>query len=238
MVVGLKIVREDFGSLTSEYGRVFYPMGEWVEVPEPGAFVAIRGGLLSAGDGPRCIYLECEGDWGFSWVEGVYCFRRVRQIPPCPNKIDPWLREIAKLWEEPLDEESAKGLVENYLDVAVQIAALRRIEDQAFLEKIAAGEYHYEVKTTAVNLLSNMGAILKIANSKEFDVDVRAEAIFRIHDQKILKKLSCDSSDGVRIASLLNLRDKHRISEMARKDKNPVIRDYANRKIVELGGKK
>lgn len=186
MVVGLKIVREDFGSLTDTYGRVFYPMGEWVEVPEPGAFVAIHGGILSAGDGPRCIYLECDGECRKTWIDGVYCFSRVRQIPPSPDKIDPWLREIAKLWEEPLDEESAKGLVENYLDVAVQIAALRRIEDQAFLEKIAAGEYHYAVKTTAVNLLSNMGAILKIANSKEFDVDVMAEAIFRIHDQKIL----------------------------------------------------
>ncbi len=237
MVVGLKIVRDDFGSLTDTYGRVFYPMGEWVEVPEPGAFVAIRNGLLSAGDGARCIYLECEGKRIKTWIDGVYCFERVRHIPPCPEKINPRLREIAKLWEVPFDEGAAKFLVENSFDSEAIISALRRISDQSFLEKVAIGDFPHYVKTLAIKLLTDTGIILRLTNKKR-DIDVRIEAISKIEDQDILEMLSYDSSDEVRLVALKNLTIKHRIYEMANGDKNSQVRYYACRKLKELGGTK
>ena len=58
MIYGLKLLRED-GSSIREDGRVTYPVGEWVDVPGNGAYVAVTGGVTSGGIGPMLAAFEC-----------------------------------------------------------------------------------------------------------------------------------------------------------------------------------
>ena len=88
-VVGLKLLRDDGGSLNDKYGRVIYPVGEWVAVPGNGAYVAISGGLKAGGTGPLLAAFECEqprsADAGEGMPAGVTCFRRVRRLATLPS---------------------------------------------------------------------------------------------------------------------------------------------------------
>ena len=45
MDYGLKLLAADGGSITHRYGRVIYPLDEWVTVPGNGAYVAVTDGL-------------------------------------------------------------------------------------------------------------------------------------------------------------------------------------------------
>jgi hypothetical protein len=97
-VIGCKLLRADGTSLNGKYR--YNLDGEWNVVPGNGAYVAITDGLTSGVMGERLVYLECEEP---IWVptrtvasDGVQCFRRVRVIPPCPDRISPELRgEVA-----------------------------------------------------------------------------------------------------------------------------------------------
>jgi len=112
-------------------------MGEWVDVPGIGAFVAISGGLFNAGDGPKCIYLECEGEGEDSGSPGVLCFKRVRQIPPCPEKLHPHLREVVRLWEKPCDIDFLVHFIQNSDVLHEQAVAISRLETKKWKLKFA-----------------------------------------------------------------------------------------------------
>lgn len=94
--IGIKILRADGRSLN---GRVEHPVGEWVDVPGHGAYVAVSGGLWSAGEPPQgAIYctVECREPTGASAPDGVVCFRRVHRLPGPP---DPEILERCALAE-------------------------------------------------------------------------------------------------------------------------------------------
>src|SRR5574340_652458 len=92
MIVGCKLLRKDFSSINDEYGRVSYRSTDWITVPGNGAYVAVTEGLTSGGFGPRLAYFECKGPTGVLAPSGVRCFRHVRLIPACPERISPKLR--------------------------------------------------------------------------------------------------------------------------------------------------
>lgn len=86
-VFGCKLLASDGGSINSEHGRVLYPLGEWIDVPGNGAYIAVTGGLLAGGVGPLLAYFECREPTGAAATAGVVCFRRVRLLnDPC--KVD------------------------------------------------------------------------------------------------------------------------------------------------------
>jgi len=78
---GIKLLREDGGSLTENRGRVFYPEDTWVEAPGNGAYVALTDGVTSSGEGPVLALLECEKSTEAGGPVGVTCFSRVRRVP-------------------------------------------------------------------------------------------------------------------------------------------------------------
>ena len=89
---GLKVVREDFGSLTDEYGRHIYGL-EWGKVAGRGAYVAIFGGLGFASydyrdPTLRLIMVECRERLG-SAERTVVC-QRWRWVRRC-EEINPSL---------------------------------------------------------------------------------------------------------------------------------------------------
>lgn len=85
-VIGLKLLRADGMSLNSRYGRVFYPVGEWITVPGNGAYVAVSGGLHMGGWGPLLVALECDEETELhASPSGVRCFTRVRRLEKMPR---------------------------------------------------------------------------------------------------------------------------------------------------------
>jgi hypothetical protein len=97
MEVGCKLLRADGTSLN---GRYRYNLdGEWNTVPGNGAYVAVTGELTLAGIPGKddiLVYLECEEPTGVVASGGVRCFRHVRVIPACPERLTRELRgEIA-----------------------------------------------------------------------------------------------------------------------------------------------
>jgi ribosomal protein L31 len=90
MVIGCKFLNADGTSLNGEYR--YDLSGKWNIVPGNGSYVAITGGLSGAKAGKLLVYLDCEQPTGAKAPEGVVCFRRVRVIPDCPDRITPELR--------------------------------------------------------------------------------------------------------------------------------------------------
>ena len=78
---GIKLLREDSGSLTNDHVRVFYPENTWVDVPGNGAYMALTDGVTSGSEGPVLALLECEKPTETDGPVGVTCFSRVRRIP-------------------------------------------------------------------------------------------------------------------------------------------------------------
>ena len=96
VVVGCKLLTPEGQSLRAE-GRVQYRRGEWVTVPGHGAYVAVTGGIALGGIGHVLAYMECEEPTGSPAPAGVVCYRRVRWVDPCPERIAPELRgEVAR----------------------------------------------------------------------------------------------------------------------------------------------
>jgi len=94
MVIGCKLLQSDGTSLNGEYR--YDLSGKWNVVPGNGAYVAVTGGLPCGNMGKLLVYLDCEQPTGVKAPEGVICFRRVRVIPDCPDRITPELRgEVA-----------------------------------------------------------------------------------------------------------------------------------------------
>ena len=86
--VGLKSVNNDNTSLTNEYAKITYTK-EWQKVPGNGAYVAIADSLFAGGKGSKVIFLECKEEIEvFNKPVGVKCFKWVRIIDPCPEKVD------------------------------------------------------------------------------------------------------------------------------------------------------
>lgn len=100
MTVGCKLLTAEGESLSSVHGRVRYPVGEWVEVPGNGAYVAVTGDILCAGVGPILAYLECAEELDVqNTAPGVRCYRRVRRLAePAPDRISPALRAYIARW--------------------------------------------------------------------------------------------------------------------------------------------
>lgn len=95
MTVGCKLLRRDYTSLRP-HGRVTYTR-DWTAVPGNGAYVAVTGGLIAGGMGDVLVYLECEEPTGARALPGVVCYRRVRIVDPCPERVSPELRgELAR----------------------------------------------------------------------------------------------------------------------------------------------
>jgi hypothetical protein len=94
MVVGCKLLKRDGTSLNGKYR---YSLdGAWNTVPGDGAYVAVSGGLTLAGEGQKLVYLECRGPTRVAAPDGVRCFRHVRVIPACPERLTWELRrEVA-----------------------------------------------------------------------------------------------------------------------------------------------
>ena len=90
-IVGCKFVRNDCGSLNDDYGRVIYTR-RWQRVPGKGAYVAVTGGLWAGGFGPTLIYLECREPTGAVAPSGIVCFRYVRRVAACPDRLTPEMR--------------------------------------------------------------------------------------------------------------------------------------------------
>jgi hypothetical protein len=89
MIIGCKLLRTDGHALNGQY---HYDLsGAWNAVPGNGAYVAVEGGL-AMGDERQLVYLECAEPTGARAPNGVQCFRRVRIVPPCPERITPKLR--------------------------------------------------------------------------------------------------------------------------------------------------
>lgn len=88
-VIGCKLLAADGGSITSQYRRVIYKRGKWVEVPGDGAYVAITGGVNRGGYGPVLAWFECQ-EPTYIGDAAVQCFRRVKWID-CPTSWGGWL---------------------------------------------------------------------------------------------------------------------------------------------------
>jgi hypothetical protein len=92
-IYGCKLLTDDLRSACQE--RVVQYSTEWMEVPGNGAYVAITGGLTSGGTaGTRLVYLECDGPTGADAPDGVTCFRLVRIVPDCPERVTPEMRGV------------------------------------------------------------------------------------------------------------------------------------------------
>ena len=90
-VYGLKMLREDGGSMNSDHTRIVYPLGEWITAPGNGAYIAVSGGLAAVGVGPVLALFECQQPTGVNAPDGVTCFRRVRMLSRCASA-GPWAR--------------------------------------------------------------------------------------------------------------------------------------------------
>jgi len=163
-VIGYKLLEGDH-SLTSRYGVVTYPAdGEWHEVPGNGAYVAVSGGLYSAGvdpADPQLVELECRDevlDVSPEPPEGVRCFRRVRR----PRTLLDYAR-VAK----------------NDGDPAVRKAAVERVTDQAVLADVAKNDAAWAVRKAAVERITDPAVLADIAKD-DTDWDVRCAAVSRI----------------------------------------------------------
>jgi hypothetical protein len=154
--VGLKLVKKDLGSITEVHGRVIYTKDEWIDVPGNGAYVAITGGLLAAGDGDKCIYLECDGIVRDAGVTGVMCFSRVRHVDPRPEKVDPYLSKISHIWDEAPDKALLADLAKTDPDCDVRAAAVSRVEDKALLADLAKTDPDCDVRATASRRLARI----------------------------------------------------------------------------------
>jgi hypothetical protein len=98
MVVGCKLLKANGTSLNGKY--CYDLTGTWNVVPGNGAYVAVTGGLTTAGIPSKddiLVYLECEEPTGaVASHDDVQCFRHVRVIPACPERLTRELRgEIA-----------------------------------------------------------------------------------------------------------------------------------------------
>jgi hypothetical protein len=135
ITIGYKLLEGDH-SLTSRYGVVTYPAdGEWHEVPGNGAYVAVSGGLYSAGvdpTDPQLVELECRDevlDVSPKPPESVRCFRRVRRSR---------------------DTLDYARVAKNAAAWAVRYAAVERVTDQAVLADVAKNDTARAVRRAAV----------------------------------------------------------------------------------------
>lgn len=98
-IYGLKLLTEEGTSLTDEYGRVHYPVGEWVSVPGNGTDVAMEVGYFAGEDEDAdqgdllLAQFECDASTETEpSLFGVSCFRRVRRLA----KIDmEWVKTLS-----------------------------------------------------------------------------------------------------------------------------------------------
>jgi hypothetical protein len=153
-IVGLKLLAADGGSLNSEYGRIIYPEGEWVEVPGLGAFVAISDGVFSGGVGPLIAFMECDlaSEIGSIYLDGVRCFRRVRRLRREEERLealDIRIRWIATLWRN-TDQSKLEQLAYEDDDWRVREVAVYGITDLSVLERIANNDSEWSVRHTAL----------------------------------------------------------------------------------------
>jgi hypothetical protein len=184
--VGLKVVREDLGSITEVHGRVFYPRDVWIDVPGNGAYVAMTGGLFSAGDGAKCIYLEGEGIVRAPGVEGVLCFSKVRHIAPCPERLDASIRHLPRIWESPPDQGLLADLAKTAADWRVRKAAAQRLEDQGLLADLAKTDADWRVRKAAAQRLEDQGLLADLAKT-DADWRVRQAAAQRLEVLSVLQ---------------------------------------------------
>ena len=121
---GLKMLREDGGSMNDEHQRIIYPLGKWITAPGNGAYIAVSGGLAAVGVGPVLALFECQQPTGVNAPDGVTCFRRVRMLSRCASA-GPWARyqkAIAPLYADyqkaraPLYADYRKALDALYAD--------------------------------------------------------------------------------------------------------------------------
>jgi hypothetical protein len=127
-VFGYKLLDGD-QSLTTQYKRVRYPVGEWVTVSGNGAYVSLSDGLLSGcGDVTKHVLarFECEGTTEVSAPEGVKCFRRVKRLA--------------------MDVEDYARIATYDFDKSVRVAAAEKVEDQAVLAWIVEHDVDWGVR--------------------------------------------------------------------------------------------
>ena len=85
-IIGLKLLREDGGSLTGDHQRIIYPLGQWMDVPGNGAYIGMTfDGLLAGGSGPVLALFECENPTRVGAPSGVVCYGRVRMLSRCAS---------------------------------------------------------------------------------------------------------------------------------------------------------
>ena len=82
----LKLVREDYGSLTQDRERVIYTPGAVVTAPRNGIYAAVTGGVESGGVGSHLALLsDLTGPTGADAPEGVICYRSARVVAVIPT---------------------------------------------------------------------------------------------------------------------------------------------------------
>ncbi len=80
-------------------------------------------------------------------------------------------------------------------DAKIRLAAVRKIEDQALLAKIAAEDVHLEVREAAVERLTDQALLAKIAAGDKGD-RARMAAVERVFVQSLLEKIVVQGIDG------------------------------------------
>ena len=82
----LKLVRDDYGSLTQQHVRVIYAPGTVVTAPGNGIYAAVTGGVESGGVGSHLALLsDLTGPTGADAPEGVICYRSARVVAVIPT---------------------------------------------------------------------------------------------------------------------------------------------------------
>ena len=182
-VKGWKLVRKDYSSLRAK-GRVTYRPGEWQEVPGRGAYVAVRAGLLSGGDGPVLLRVECDpssrtrGDT----PDGVETYTRVRTTLPTTEE----LAQAAEHAEDP----------------AVRRSAVLRLTDQVLLGRVAEKDGDWDVRRAAVWNLTDQEVLARVAEHAPHWWGRRA-AVERLDDQAVLARVAeTDAEWSVRRAAV------------------------------------
>ena len=157
MDTGYKLLRED-GSSIHDMDRVTYPLGEWIDVPDNGAYIAVDGGLYTGGNAPLLAQFECADPTGAPAPHGVVCYRRVRRV-------------LIDLIDTALHGRHAD----------VRLAAVVRINDQSVLAEIARSDVDYYIRRAAIRRVNDQSALAEISRS---DVNwcVRHAAVKRVDD--------------------------------------------------------
>jgi hypothetical protein len=245
-VIGYKLLEGDH-SLTSTYGVVTYPAdGEWHEVPGHGAYVAVSGGLYSAGgtSGDQqlvLVELECRDevrDVSPKPPEGVRCFRRVRRSRTlldyarvAKNDGDPVVREAAvgRVIDQAVLADVAKT------DVAcVRYAAVARVTDQAVLADVAKNDVAWDVRRAAVERITDPAVLADVAKTSTHRY-VRKVAVRRVTDQSVLADVAKNDTDwGVRCAAVRRVTDPALLRRLAKTDVDWDVRCAAVERVKQL----